>query len=210
MKNMSHSSLFLSLFAVLMVLATYSPRSLAQEPKVGRNAAAKYFQKEQEVRSRSTDSLLMLHIGGYSSSTSYQWKDNDKRTGVGKASYGVTYLYDQWGSLDMNLRFDFNEYKIDEDRATKLSILPLFTFPMADRHFPLYFGFGAGPGVYFTQLADESNISLDYQLILGARLLDLVENFGFFIEYGMKNHLHVLSDGQFNGTALTTGAVFTF
>ena len=112
--------------------------------------------------------------------------------------------------MDLNLRFDFNEYQLDSDRATKLSLLPLLTFPPASSHFPLYFGLGAGLGIFFQQIPDESNISFDYQLVAGARFADLIENFGVFVEFGLKNHLQVLSDGQFNGTALTTGAVFTF
>lgn len=209
------SKYFLMLASVLIVVSVAEGKD---EPIVGRKAAAKYFAKADpkrdvaaEKEKNSSDmGLLMIHLGGYSSSTSYAWKDNNKRTGVGKASYGITYLFDEWGGMDMNLRFDFNEYQIDDERASKLSVLPLFTFPRAEKKFPLYFGFGAGPGVFFTQLQDESNLSLDYQLVLGFRMLDLVENAGGFIEFGLKNHLHLLSDGQFNGMPLTLGVAFTF
>jgi hypothetical protein len=203
----------------LIFFSFISQASHAEEtPRVGRKAAARYLTREPQLQpstessdSRgSSDRLLMLHVGGYSSSTSYQWKDSDKRSGVGKATYGITYLFDQWHGLDVNIRFDFNEYKIDDERATKLSILPLWTFPMAESKFPLYFGFGVGGGIYFTQLSDESNLSLDYQLVGGARFTDLIENCGAFVEFGLKNHLHLLSDGQFNGTAVSAGAVFTF
>ncbi len=204
------------LFTVISILLCVQLSTAGETPKVGRRAAAKYFEDakpSREVASdggSSGDGLLMLHIGGYSSSTSYAWKDSNKRTGVGKATYGITYLFDQWGGLDTNVRFDFNEYKIDDERATKLSVMPLWTFPRASSKFPLYFGFGAGAGIFFTQLQDESNLSLDYQLVLGARMIDLYENLGAFIEFGMKNHIHVLSDGQFNGMPLSAGAVFTF
>lgn len=216
MRTKNPKASLLVIASTIAVALLSSSISFAQDPQVGRKAAAKYFQKDTEEEgedpapSKSNDGLLMLHIGGFTSSTSYQWKDNDKRTGVGKASYGVTYLFDHWGALDTNIRFDFIEYKVDDSRATKMSVLPLWTFPMAERNFPLYFGFGAGLGVYFQQLEDESNISLDYQLVAGARFVDLVENFGAFVEFGLKNHLHVLSDGQFNGTTLAAGAVFTF
>jgi hypothetical protein len=56
----------------------------------------------------------------------------------------------------------------------------------------------------------ESNISLDYQLVTGLRFPDLFENAGFVMEFGMKNHLHILSDGQLNATALSIGAIFSF
>jgi hypothetical protein len=193
----------------------------AGAPKVGRKAASRYFavadpnkdnadSSERRRPSSSGDGLLMVHVGGYSSSTSYAWKDSTKRTGVGQANYGITYLFDQWHGMDFNFRFDFSEYKIDDQRASKLSFIPLFTFPRVETHFPIYFGLGAGPGVFFTQLEDESNLSLDYQLILGARWVDLYENFGVFTEFGLKNHIQVLSDGQFNGMAWSVGALFTF
>jgi len=213
-------TILVSLFLFIFVTAEVAQ---AQSQRVGRRAAAKYFSKDvepdretaSESESQSSPSyeggrLLMLHLGGYSQSSSFAWKDSTRRNGVGKATYGVTYLYDQWAGIDVNIRFDFNEYKIDEERASKLSAMPLWTFPKAETKFPLYFGAGLGPGIFFTQLSDESNISFDYQLIVGARFQDLYENAGAFIEFGMKNHLHLLSDGQFNGTALSAGAVFTF
>jgi hypothetical protein len=204
----------------MLMVVLFSFESLSQEkPRVGRRAAAQYMGAgDAETNAAPADvsrqsffeRLMMLHVGSYSSSTSYEWKDSVKRQGVGKATYGVTYLWDQWNGLDLNLRFDFNEYKLDDVRATKLSIMPLWTLPMAETKFPLYFGFGLGAGVYFSQVDDESSLSLDYQLISGARFLDIYENLGAFIEFGLKNHLHILSDGQLNGTALSAGVVFTF
>jgi hypothetical protein len=204
--------------ALIFILGLLPLTVSAQEPKVGRKAAAKYFGKDaepsREVADKSGyvggDNLLMLHVGGYSSSTCYRCKGSETRGGAGSASYGVTYLYDQTGGLDVNIRLDFNEYKLDDQRATKLSFMPLWTFPKAETKFPLYFGFGAGVGVFFTQIENESNIAFDYQLVGGARFMDLIENFGAFVEFGLKNNLYILSDGQFNGTALTAGAVFSF
>ncbi len=195
-----------------------SSLSFANEPRVGRKAAAKYFESDSEPRAPSQsedsvsagESVLMLHVGGFTESTSYKWQGDPTQKGIGKATYGVTYLYDHWGKLDTNIRLDFIEFKLGNDRATKLSLLPVWTFPMAESRFPLYFGLGAGLGIFFTQIEGESNLSLDYQLVAGLRFLDIIDNFGAFIEYGLKNHLHVLSDGQYNSTALTAGAAFTF
>ena len=209
----------LKLIPFIFGIGLSCPGRAAETPAVGRRAAAKYFAKAEEVkevkespspRNSSVENLLMIHVGGYSSSTAYAWNGNGKKTGVGKASYGITYLYDEWAGMDLNLRFDFNEYKVDGLGASKLSVMPLVTFPRAEKRFPLYFGFGVGAGVFFTQLQDESNLSLDYQLVLGFRWLDALQTAGFFLEFGMKNHLHVLSDGQFNGMPLTGGVVFTF
>lgn len=192
------------------------------QPKVGRKAASKYFEKDVQPERRPAqtsggrsgggggESLLMLAVGTHLNSTSYAWKGGDKRTEIGRASYGVTYLADEYWSMDLNLRVDFNEYKLDDVRATKFSVLPLLTFPRAETRFPLYFGFGAGGGVFFQQVEQESSLAFDYQLVAGARFLDMFNNFGFFAELAMKNHLHILSDGQLNGSTLTVGGVFTF
>jgi len=198
----------------------------AEKPKVGRKAAEKYFEKEVTAdpthrsqrganrvpaeEGEDRERLLMLSVGTHLNSTSYAWKGSDKRTEVGRSSYGVTYMFDDYYGMDFNLRLDFNEYKLDEIRATKFSILPLLTFPKMETRFPLYFGFGLGLGVFFQQVEQESSLALDYQLLGGARFMDLFDNFGFFIELAMKNHLHLLSDGQLNGTTLTVGGVFTF
>jgi hypothetical protein len=192
-----------------------------EAPRVGRKAAARYFEANPESNrdpaqsdynnsSATGESLLMIHAGAFTESTSYKWQGDPKQTGIGKATYGVTYLYDHWGKIDTNIRLDFIEFKLGEDRATKLSLMPLWTFPMAETRFPLYFGFGAGVGIFFTQIEGESNLSLDYQLLAGARFLDIIDNLGAFVEYGLKNHLHLLSDGQYNSTALSGGVVFTF
>ena len=204
---------------LIFVALVISTVSFAEElPRVGRKAAARYFEAnpeprapaQQESSSYAGESLLMLHAGGFTESTSYKWQGDPSQKGIGKATYGVTYLYDRWGKLDTNIRMDFIEFKLNDQRATKLSLMPLWTFPMAESRFPLYFGLGAGLGIFFTQIEGESNLSLDYQLIAGVRFLDIIDNFGAFVEYGLKNHLHLLSDGQYNSTALTGGVAFTF
>jgi hypothetical protein len=207
------------LFILITVSITFLAVHVeAQSPRVGRKAAAKYFNPETDASTDSQplpervaqiDRLMMLHVGGYSASTSYAWKDNSKRTGIAKATYGVTYLFETWNGVDLNVRFDFSEYKVDDDRATKLTLMPLWTFPLAETEFPIYFGLGFGVGVFFIQLPDESNLSFDYQLVAGTRFLNLIENVGAFVEFGLKNHLHLLSDGQVNATAIAAGAVFT-
>lgn len=206
---------------ILVLALGFAVPSLAQDgqPKVGRKAASKYFEKDvaperrpsaQGSGSGPSERLLMLAVGTHLNSTSYAWKGGDKRTEIGRASYGVTYLLDEYWGMDLNLRVDFNEYKLDEVRATKFSVLPLLTFPRMETRFPLYFGFGAGGGVFFQQVEQESSLAFDYQLVAGARFLDMFNNFGFFVELAMKNHLHILSDGQLNGSTLTVGGVFTF
>lgn len=201
-----------------------------EAPRVGRGAAAKYFEKrspdaseEEETNNapatKSTSGsdsahYLAIHYGKMMSSTSYEWGTPSKQTDVGDFTAGLTYRIGEWhNSMDLDLRIDFIQYKVDgegEQKPLKMSILPLITFPDAASKFPLYFGFGIGPGVFFRQTDHEASLSLDYQLIAGARFFDVFENAGFFIESGLKNHLQLWDQGQFNGTFLSAGAVFTF
>ncbi len=201
--------------------------SWAEPPRVGRGAAEKYFENrnpdadEGNYQSAEVSGAigpenhyLAIHAGKMMSSTSYEWGSVNKQMDVGDYTVGITYRVGEWrNSMDLSLRLDFISYNLvaaGETKPLKLSILPLITFPDASSKFPLYFGFGLGPGVFFRQAEDEASISLDYQLIAGARFFDVFENAGFFIETGLKNHLQLWNSGQFNGTFLSAGAVFTF
>lgn len=179
---------------------------------VGKGAATEYFQKRAPSEAPSTsDHYLALHIGKIMNGDAWEWGMNGRQTEMSGSTFGVTYRLEEWSnSMDMNLRVDFNEYSAAGEKPMKMSLMPLWIFPEASSKFPLYFGFGAGLGVFFKQIKDESAISFDYQLIIGARFFNVYENTGFFIETGLKNHLQLLSSGQFNGTFLSAGAVFTF
>ncbi len=217
---------FLMPFAFLGFICLIAQPSNSQET-VGRKAATKYFKRspnqdyqgmDQNSPNQDADSsrasepgfqMLMINIGSYLDSKSYLWT-NQNLSQIGRANYGVTYLFDQWHGLDRNIRIEFSEYRLANDSPRKISFLPLITFPRAETQFPLYFGLGVGLGVFFNQISGESDLSLDYQLVTGARFYDVFGSVGFFAELGLKNHLHLLSDGQFNGSALNTGMVFTF
>lgn len=175
---------------------------------VGRAAAQKYFTKEIRTSSINTR-LLSLHIGGYLRSKAYQWGDKTSVEGPGARTTGVTYKIGEWPqTMDLNIRLDYFQYDIEREHPIKISFLPLLTFPDSATNFPLYFGVGAGPGIFLSQMAQESSLSLDYQLIFGVRWNDIWRTSGFFIESGIKDHIHVLSDGQFTSQFLTAGAVF--
>ena len=196
---------------------------LAQnKPLVGRKAAEKYFTRspqndyqdlnnpgDNKTSVAPLEEVLMLNIGSFIGSESIRWGSQNYQN-IGRANYGVTFLFDTWKGLDRHLRFEFQEYVIQDRSPRKLALLPLVTFPRAEKKFPLYFGFGLGLGAFFHQVPGESDFSLDYQLVGGVRFFDIFDRLGFFAELSMKNHLNLLSDGQVNGTALNTGLVFTF
>ncbi len=191
--------------------------------RVGRKAAEKYMSPSpapattEATRSTAAelnpnDHYLALHFGGFVSDTAYKWGVRDQQDGAGQSTIGVTYRVGEWrNSMDLGVRIDYNSYSLDTGKANKLSFMPVVSFPDASSRFPLYFGAGVGLGIFTTQLSGESALALDYTLMLGARFFDIADtNAGFIVEAGMKNHLFLASDGQFNGTFVAVGPVFTF
>lgn len=188
------------------------------QPKVGRKAAEKFMAPKRtedggsrSVAASSDSHYLATHVGFFFTDNAYKWGAPDSQSNTGKWNVGVTYRMGEWiNSMDLGIRVDLASYKLNDGDATKLSFLPVVTFPDASSKFPLYFGAGAGLGVFIKQLNAESVLSLDYQLFGGVRFFNVVNSVGFFVEGGLKNHLLLLSDGQFNGTYFALGTVFTF
>lgn len=153
---------------------------------------------------------LAIHVGSFVTDNAYNW-GHDSQTNIGRFNAGLTYRVSEWSnSIDVNVRVDYLTYQLDLGRASQLVFLPLITFPDVTSKFPLYFGVGAGAGVFFNQIQNQSSLSLDYQLIAGVRFFNLWQNVGAFVESGLKNHVHLTSTGQFNGTFLSVGSNFTF
>lgn len=198
---------FLVLFMSLVVSVAQ-----AQTPVVGREAAGQYFKPVRDVSSMGADDhYLAIHLGKFMEASAWEWGQRDRLEKVGNYSAGVTYKIDNFtDTMDWDIRIEANEYDVLGERPFKLSFIPMIIFPDAASKFPLYFGAGAGAGVFFRQIKDESYLSFDYQLILGARFFDVYENMGFFIESGIRNHLHLLTSGQFNSVFISIGTVFSF
>lgn len=214
---------FLKIFKLMMLcFVTLLNSSITYGlPTVGRKAAGKYFAKSGEGHESDGGGVLEktsvsehhmdISIGKFLNSQAYEWGQHDKQENLGDWSANVTYRIGEWkNSMDLNIRIDYQEFKVLGQRVNKLSFLPLITFPDAQSQFPLYFGAGIGFGVFLNQLQQESTLSLDYQLVLGARFFNVSQNTGFFIESGLKNHLSILTSGQFNSTFFALGTVFTF
>lgn len=209
-----------ALRVLLLVFGALLTTGFQQQPtpvpvETGTKAAAKYFEPRKVAASSSAaDSnthYLAVYIGNHLSSDSYLW-GSPGETDNGKFLGGLAYRFDEWvNSGDKLVKVDFTSYEFTGgQKATKMSVLYAISFPDASSKFPFYFGAGMGPGVFFKQLPGESSVSLDYQLFLGLRFMNIFQSFGLFMEAGFRNHVMLLSDGQFNGSYLTTGAVFTF
>jgi hypothetical protein len=195
--------------------------SFANAPKVGKTAAAKYFQKNGDTAAPvryaasevldSGDRFLALGLSGYTKSDSYEWGGVGDESNVAKLGVDLNYRLSSYNNLlDYSLRISYNQFEPAGQKASKLSFLYAMTFPDAGSQFPLYFGGALGGGVFLTQLSGESPLTLDYQLFLGLRIFDLFERTGLYVEGGLKNHVQLTSNGQLNGTYVAAGAIFTF
>lgn len=192
------------------------PEEKAQAPK---EKAGEYFKARKAAEparssagsnSEGAPRFLALHIGTFFSDGAYRWGKRNQDD-VGKFDAGVDYRMGEWvNSMDWSMRINYTSYDLDEGTARKLSMGAILTFPDVASRFPLYFGAGLGAGFFIKQLDDESPIALDYSLILGARFHDVIGRTGFMVETGLKNHLLLTSDGQFNGVYLNVGTVHSF
>lgn len=197
---------------------------IVQPPaRTGKGAATDYFRRRAGARSESvssdrtvaaggSDHILGLSVGTFINDKNHRWGSKDRGEDAGELMLGVTYRVGEWtSSMDMNFRAEIISYDIDDETPVKLSVMPLITFPDARSEFPMYFGAGAGVGIFFEQIDSESDLSLDYALVIGARFLDIFENGGgLFVETGLKGHIFVTSSGQQDGVFLAGGAMFAF
>jgi len=213
------------LITVLVIIGNINNSLADLTNDVGRKATQKYFVRSPDqnadfqslnLNPRSDKQfrpfgfeVLQLYIGSIVSSSSYFWGSSHQEN-IAKWHYGFSYLFDQWYGMDRHIRLEMTEYVLQEGTPRKLTFIPIITFPRAETRFPLYFGFGLGFSLLFGQLKGESEIGLDYQLLAGLRFLDVFDSVGFFVEVASKNNVFLTSDGQFMGTSLVTGAVFTF
>ncbi len=188
-----------------------------RDQPTGKGAAQKFFNKNKSEGSSSTssgaeDHYLMFGLGSFVNSKSYKWGPKSRDDDPGEFNAGVTYRFGEWvNSMDFMLRVEYQTYDVEASTdPKKFSIVPMLIFPDARSGFPVYFGAGVGIGVFVDQPDDESSLSLDYQIVLGGRILDVFNSVGFFAETGIKNHVHLLSSGQFDGVFFTVGSVFTF
>jgi hypothetical protein len=184
----------------------------ADDDKTDADAYFKTRKAHREVAATSKESnerFMEVYAGGFLSQTEYKWGHNGDN--VGQFNAGVSYRFGEWErSMDFLFRADITRYNLNEGNATKFSLLPMVVFPDAASHFPLYFGAGAGLGIFFQQIRNQSALAFEYQLVAGVRFFNIWDSIGIMIETGLRNHIHLLTPGQWNSVFLDGGAVFTF
>ena len=190
-------------------------------PAAGRDQAAGYFRDRQKARPAGEKApvpradgakprFLAIHAGSFFGDQGYKWGRGGQGN-IAKLNVGLDYRLGEWiNAADVSLRIDYTTFELSEGLPRKLSVHALVTFPDANSRFPLYFGLALGPGFFIKQIRNESVLALDYGLLAGARMLDVIDKIGFMAEIGLKNHLLLLSDGQFNGFYFNLGCVFAF
>lgn len=196
--------LVLSLGGVQQVLAK----------ETGKTAAMKYFTKgaKKQMATRAPASapvasgqtrMLGISVGSLLNSRSYHWSEESFRGYNVEASY----FSQGTGIFGRGLSLEMQKFAADDEELTKMAFLFNFTFPRRIT-FPVYLGAAFGPGYFFKQLEDESEFTIDYKAYLGLRLNQV--NSQYFLQSGVKNHVHVLSDGQFIGWYISSGVAYKF
>lgn len=217
-------TLILSLILVLTLPAVAQQVEIKDDPQpsrpsTGQERAREYmgdrkrsdsYRTASDMGSLGAPRFMAIHIGSFFSDQAYKW-GNSSQDNIAKLNAGVDYRLGEWvNSMDLTMRIDYANFSLAEGEARKLSIGANVTFPDANSRFPLYFGGGLGAGFFIKQIPNESPLALDYSIFGGVRFLDVFENVGLMVESGLKNHLHLLSDGQFNGAYINVGSVFAF
>lgn len=155
-------------------------------------------------------SFLQLHIGNsFSQDQAYKWGKVKEKKNVGQMTVGLTYRpQKKRKNVDIQLRGELMSFLIDNQKLLKISFLPLFTLPSFDSQFPGYIGFGMGIGSFFKQIHKEAYFSLDYQLVSGFRLFEVMPRIGGFFEVGFKNHLFLFQNGKHKALYFSFGIFF--
>ena len=72
-------------------------------------------------------------------------------------------------SSDLLIRVDFASYDLNQGHSTKMSFLPMVTFPDAKACFHYILVLVLDHWGVFKQIEGESSLALDYQLVAGGR-----------------------------------------
>ena len=180
--------------------------------ETGKAAAMKYFTDQPASikaprgpasSGTSYGQLFSVSAGTLIQGKSYQWAGED----LGGWNMQIAYRRNAGYYLAQAFHLEFQKFTEAQQEFSKISLLLNFVFPRSVT-FPVYLGVGAGPGFFLKQLVNESSLTLDYKGYVGLRLNQ--EHSQFILESGIKNHVHMLSDGQFIGWFISSGVAYKF
>ncbi len=199
---------------LFLILACLPTGAMAVE--TGKTAAMKYFTKKskRQVVTRAParastsgalvgDQILAVAVGSLVNTQSYNWAEEST------PGWNVEAFYQRAGDgyFGHGYHLDLQKFASGNEELTKLSFLFSLTFPRR-LSFPVYIGVAAGPGYFLKQKENESHFAFDYKGYVGLRLNQVHSQ--YFVQSGVKNHVHVLSDGQFIGWFVSSGVAYTF
>ena len=204
----------------LKAITESSSKAIGRLVSQGNELADQYFKQRRRLKSSrpsvhrevaSTSGRYMaLQVGTFLSQNSHDWGTDEDDVSA-QFTAGVSYRLGGWERLmDLLFRGDFISFKGKAEEPLKLTLMPVIAFPDARSHFPIYFGAGAGVGLFLKNFKNESVLSLDYQIFGGVRIVDIIGSTGLSVEVGVKNHFAVLTDGHHENTFITLGTVSSF
>lgn len=171
----------------------FAPRSNNQSVIVDRTPAS----------TSTENSIVGLSVGGLFNSKSYGWMDESFKGW----SVEATYQSPMAGYFARGFHLEYQKYITDRADLGKVSFLMSFTFPRRV-DFPVFLGVAAGPGYFTKQIKNESEFTIDYKGYVGLRFTQ--QNAQYYLQSGIKNHVHMLSDGQFISWYLSSGVAYKF
>ncbi len=187
--------------------STLSSQVYAENTYDGSYVAAPYDDMPVDRRTKNH-----IHMSGFLNSTSHSWGSDGRAEDMGRFNFGLTHFRgpSEWIG-DVAIRTEFTTYRVGERQPVKLAALPMLFYPEWTDEFPIYFGLGVGLGIMFNAPKNESAFTFEYQVSLGLKfdkLFSSYEGWGFFLEGGIKNHLSLLSKGEFDGEYIAAGVSF--
>lgn len=149
------------------------------------------------------ENLLGISVGSLLNSKSYSWLEEE----TSGWSVEAQYLSQGDGYLSRGYHLELQKFSYKNRELTKLSFLMSLNFPRR-LSFPVYIGVAAGPSYFVQQVKGSSEFALDYRAYAGLRLNGTYGQ--YFLQSGVKNHIHVLDSGQFIGWFFSSGVAYKF
>ena len=112
---------------------------------------------------------------------------------------------------DFNLRIELGAVELESQRSFRISVAPHFTLPDIRSGFPVYVGVGGGFGLFPRHiLKKQPALSLNAQMLIGVRFIDVYKNVGFMMELNLKMHTPFQDMKLYMELLANMGFVFSF
>ncbi len=174
--------------------------SSQQKPSVGKKAADAYIRSTQNTphRYKKKSYSIGIYFSHFTSSTAYQSPFSPQQQGF---SSGLTYLQ-KISSEHVLFRGDLSLEK-SKNNTWHTSLTPSFLLS----YMPIYVGVGI-PSLNLT--FPNNTFYMDWQLLTGIRLFEVLNFLNFFIEAKWKNPFNIFDTSQRKTMHLLAGILLLF